>query len=57
MFNLNDTELDETLSIIYQLPKMYKTPISVRFIVDSNCSTKPFSNTISKIFKIIFNTA
>ena len=37
-------------------PKVYKTPIEARFIVVSkNCSSKPPSDVISKIFKMIFN--
>ena len=56
-FDLNITELDESLPIIYWLPKIYKTPVGVRFIVASYyCSTNPLSDTISKNFKMIFNT-
>ena len=36
---------------------MHKTPIGARFIVASNyCSTKPLSDTTSKLFKMILNT-
>ena len=42
---------------MYWLPKTYKTPIAARFVVASYyCSTNLFSATISKNFKIIFNT-
>ena len=42
---------------MYWLPKMHQTSIGARFIVASNyCSTKPLSNTRSKLFKIILNT-
>ena len=42
---------------MYWLPKMHKTSIGARFIVASNCcSTKPFSDTTSKLFKMILNT-
>ena len=42
---------------MYWLPKMHKTPIGTRFIVASkNYSIKPLSDTISKIFRMIFNT-
>ena len=53
-FDLNITELDESLPIIYWLPKIHKTPVGVRFIVASYyCSTNPLSD---KISKMIFNT-
>ena len=55
-FDQNIKEIDKSLPIMYGLPKMHKTPIGARFIVPSkNCSTKPFSDKISKIFKMIFN--
>ena len=42
---------------MYWLPKIHKTPVGARFIVASYyCSTNPLSDTISKNFKIIFNT-
>ena len=54
---MNITELDKSLPIMYWLPKILKTPVGARFIVASYyCSTNPLSNTISKIFKMIFNT-
>ena len=41
-FDLNITELDKPLPIMYWLPKMHKTSIGARFIIASkNCSTKP----------------
>ena len=53
-FDLNNTELDQLLSIMYWLPKIHKTLVGVRFIVASYfCSTNPLSDTISKM---IFNT-
>ena len=56
MFDLNVTGLDKLLPIMYGLPKMHKTSIGARFIVASNyCSTKPLSDTTSKLFKTIFN--
>ena len=55
---MNVTELDESLPIMYWLPKIHKTPVGARFIVASYyCSTNPLSDTISKNFKIIFNTS
>ena len=57
MFDLNIAELDKTLQIKYWLPKMHKTPIGARFVLASKkSSTKPLSDTTSKIFKMIFNT-
>ena len=51
------TELDESLPIIYWLPKIHKTPVGARFIVASYyCNTNPLSDTISKNFKMIFIT-
>ena len=42
---------------MYWLPKIHKTPVGVRFIVASYyCSTNPLSDTISKIFLMVFNT-
>ena len=52
-FDLNIKEIDKSLSIMYWLPKIHKKSIDTRFIVASkNCSTKPLSDTISKIFKL-----
>ena len=56
-FDLSITGLDKLLPILYWLPKMHKTPIGARFNVASNyCSTKPLSDTTSKLFKMILNT-
>ena len=42
---------------MYWLPKIHKTPVGARFIVASYyCSNNPLSDTISKNFKMIFNT-
>ena len=42
---------------MYWLPKMHKTPVGARFIVASYyCITNPLSDTISKIFIMVFNT-
>ena len=42
---------------MYWIPKMYKTPIGARFIAASkNCCIKPLSDTIAKIFNMIFST-
>ena len=56
-FYLKITELDKLLSFMYWLPKTDKTPIGARLIVALYyCSTNPLSDTISKVFKMIFNT-
>ena len=53
-FDLNITELDKSLPIMYWLPKIHKTLVGVRFIVVSYyCITNPLSD---KISKMIFNT-
>ena len=42
---------------MYWLPKMHKTLVGARLIVVSYyCSTNPLSDTISKIFIMVFNT-
>ena len=53
-FDLNITELDELLPIMYCLPIIHKTPVGARFIVASYYwSTNPLSDKISKNFKMI----
>ena len=42
---------------MHWLPKIHKTRVGVRFILASHyCGMNPLSHTISKIFKIVFNT-
>ena len=56
-FDLNITELVESLLIMYLLPKIHKTTVGARFFVASYyCSTNRLSDTISKNFEMIFNT-
>ena len=56
-FGLNIIEIEQSLPIMHWLPKMYKTRSGIQFIIASkNCSTKPVSDTISEILKMIFNT-
>ena len=56
-FDLNITELDGSLPIMYWLTKMHQTPVYARFIVASYyCSTNTLSDTIPKNFKMTFNT-
>ena len=54
---LKITEQDQTLPIMYLLPKMQETPIGgARFIVASkNYNTKSLSDLTCKVFKMIFN--
>ena len=55
-FDINVTELGQSLQIMYWLPKICRTPVGARFIVASNyCSNNPLSDTISKNFKMIFD--
>ena len=40
---------------MHWFPKIHKTPDRTKFIIASkNCSTKPLSGVISKVFKILF---
>ena len=49
------TYKDRSLPIMYWFPKLHKTPNGPRFISTSkDCSAKPFSVVISKIFKMLF---
>jgi len=52
-------KLDESfrsLPLIYWMPKMHYTPCRKRFIIASaQCSTKPLTKVMSKIFRHIFN--
>ena len=54
--NLNISENEKTLPIMYWIPKMHKNPIGARFIVASKtCSIKPITKVISRIFKMFFS--
>ena len=56
-FELNITELDKLVPIMYWLPNLPKTHIGARLIVASkSCSTEPLSDAIYWIFKMILNT-
>ena len=58
MFDVNITEIGKSLSIMYSSLKMHKTPIIARFfVVSKNYSKKLLSDAISKISKMVFNTA
>ena len=54
-FGMKLTDKQRDLPLMYWTPKMHKSPIGARFIVASkNCSTKPLTEAVSKIFKLIF---
>ena len=54
-FDLNITQQDESLPIMYWIPKLHKNPIGKRFIVASKkCSTKPLTSVVSRVFKMFF---
>ena len=45
-----------TLPHIYWLPKLHKNPIKFRFIIAApNCSVKPLSKVVTKIFKLFYH--
>ena len=47
---------DKSLPIMYWIPKLHKNPAGFRFIIASNnCSTKPLSQAISNVFKLIYS--
>ena len=54
--NLKLTDKDRSLSIMHLLPKLHKTPKHQLFCT-KNCSTKPVSGVICKIFKMLFKHA
>ena len=54
-FGLNVPEESKRLPHIYWLPKLHKNPIKFRFIIAApNCSVKPLSQAITKIFKLFY---
>ena len=56
-FGLKISEQQLSLPLMYWSPKMHKNPVGKRFIIASKqCSTKPLSQVISLVFKLIFNT-
>jgi len=55
-FGLEVSEQQNTLPSMYWIPKMHKSPVGARFIVASKtCSTKPLTEVISRIFKMLYN--
>ena len=54
-FKLVVSNESRKLPHIYWLPKLHKNPIKFRFIIAApNCSIKPLSQTITKIFKLFY---
>lgn len=54
-FNIPVTEDSKKLPHIYWLPKLHKNPIKFRFIIAApNCSVKPLSQAITKVFKLFY---
>ena len=43
------------LPVMYRIPKIYRNPVSFRFIIASPvCSIKPLSKDITSIFKLFY---
>ena len=56
-FDLKITDQQKCLPIMYWIPKMHKNPVGCRFIIASKkCSTKPLTEVVSKIFKLLFSS-
>lgn len=54
-FNLPVPEASKKLPHIYWIPKLHKNPIKFRFIIAApDCSIKPLSKAITKIFKLFY---
>ena len=55
-FNVSLNENDKCLPSIYWLPKLHKKPTKARFIIAApQCSLKPLTKAITKVFKLIFH--
>ena len=54
-FNLAVSEDSKKLPHIYWTPKLHKNPLKFRFIIAApNCSIKPLSKAITKIFRLFY---
>ena len=54
-YDLTVDQKNESLPIMYWMPKLHKNPVGSRFIVASkSCSTKPLTSVVSRVFKMIF---
>ena len=55
LFKLSVDEDSKKLPHIYWTPKLHKNPLKFRFIIAApNCSIKPLSKAITKIFKLFY---
>ena len=55
-YGLELTDSQMTLPFMYWMPKMHYSPSRARFIVASSaCSSKPLSQAVSKVFKLLFH--
>ena len=55
-FNIDVSEVNETLPNIYWLPKLHKNPLKFRFIIAApKCSLKPLSKAVTSVFRLFFN--
>ena len=55
-FGLDVSDKQKDLPSMHWIPKMHKSPVGARFIVASKtCSTKPLTEVISRVFKMLFN--
>ena len=55
-FGLKLTDKHRDLPLMYWTPKMHKNPVGFRFIIASKySSTKPLTELISRVFKMIFS--
>ena len=54
--NVYEQSKHKSLLFIYWMPKLHYTLSQIRFIIESSqCSTKPISKVVSKLFKKIIN--
>lgn len=54
--NVYEQPKHKSLLFIYWMPKLHYTLSQIRFIIESSqCSTKPISKVVSKLFKKIIN--
>ena len=50
------TDYVKTLTIMYWIPKIHKSPTGARFIIASKiCSTKQISKSVSNVFKLVYS--
>ena len=53
---LSNGSKDKSFSIMYWIPKLYKSPVDSQFIMASiNCLTKVFPKAVSNVFKPIYS--